>query len=330
MYCLANRTTLVALGVITLFTAVQAVGDQRKDKAAYPVAIIAFQERGAEVQGFGNKVADLLFARLASDRGIFLVDREDLKKQLEEQELSLSGLVNPEQAVRVGNLTGAKILIAGSVLQVDSTIHLVGKVIGTETSRVVGVSAKGGAQDDLGAITDELAAKIADAVATRADELIAKEVKREDLIANLQKQLQKGKRPSIWIDIAERHVGQTTIDPAAETEFAVYCQELGFKVIDSDSGARSAADVIISGEGVSEFAARNGNLISVKARLEVKAIDRQSMEVIGTTRHTAIGVDLSEQLAGKSALQDAAARSAQELLVRVANQKPRKPKKDAE
>jgi hypothetical protein len=184
--------------------------------------------------------------------------------------------------------------------------------------------------DDLGAITDELAAKIADAVATRADELIAKEGKREDLIANLQKQLQKGKRPSIWIDIAERHVGQTTIDPAAETEFAVYCQELGFKVIDSDSGARSAADVIISGEGVSEFAARNGNLISVKARLEVKAIDRQSMEVIGTTRHTAIGVDLSEQLAGKSALQDAAARSAQELLVRVANQKPRKPKKDAE
>ena len=52
--------------------------------------------------------------------------------------LTLTNLVKPEEATKVGQLTGAKIIATGSVVQVEKKLYLTAKVIGTETSRVVG------------------------------------------------------------------------------------------------------------------------------------------------------------------------------------------------
>jgi hypothetical protein len=123
----------------------------------------------------------------------------------------------------------------------------------------------------------------------------------------------------VVIDVKERHIGQVTIDPAAETELAVFCSESGFQVLDRQEGKKKA-DVLITGEGFSEFAARHGNLVSVKARLEVKAVDRATGRLLAIDRHVSIGVDLSEQLAGKNALQDAAAELAGRVLPKLVEQ----------
>ncbi|MDA1055364.1 MAG: curli assembly protein CsgG [Planctomycetota bacterium] len=242
----------------------------------------------------------------------------------DEQELNLSGLVNPGQATQVGYLTGAKILVTGSVIVVDDSLYLVAKIIGTETSRVLGASSKGRVDDELGGLVEVLAESVAATISERATELVAKPVTREDRIAAIAKALGKGKRPSVWIDVPERHVGQTTLDPAAATELALYCKELGFEVLDSKEGNRKDADVLLVGEGFSQFAARHGNLISVKARLEVKALDRETGEVLAIDRQVAVSVDLAEQIAGKSALQDAAASIADRLLPKIV--KPAKKK----
>lgn len=140
----------------------------------------------------------------------------------------------------------------------------------------------------------------------------------EDRIAALKKQLGDAKRPVVAINVRERHVGQATIDPAAETELILFCKETGFDVLDKTADAKKA-DVVMEGEGFSEFAMRHGNLVSVKARLEVKAVDRQTDKVIATDRQTAVVVDLTEQIAGKSALQKAAADIAERLLPKLIN-----------
>ena len=67
----------------------------------YPTAILNFQERGSGVKGFGAKVRDLLFASLAANPDLYLVERDDLKKALKEQELNLSGAVKSSNAVQV-------------------------------------------------------------------------------------------------------------------------------------------------------------------------------------------------------------------------------------
>lgn len=313
---------------LTLSILAAPVWAQDKEKTIYPVAVLSFAERGKDVKELGPKVADLLFARLASDPELFLVDRADLKKVLDELELNQSGLIDPQKAVKVGHMTGAKILVAGSVLQVDANLYLIAKIIGTETSRVLGASVKGNIKDALDELVVELSKEVAKTIQKRSSELVAKPATRADRLATLKDRLGKGRRPSVFIQVSERHAGQSTADPAAETELAWLCRELGFTVIDRASGNKSKADVLIAGEGLSEFAARHGNLVSVKARLEVKAVDQRTGQVLAIDRHTALAVDLTEQIAGKSALQEAAANLAARILPKLVE--PAKTKGKAE
>ncbi len=280
-----------------------------------PAAILAFAERGVAVKGTADKIADLLFAELAVNDGLWLVDRQDLQQTLSEQELSASGMVNPAQAVKIGSLTGAKVLITGSVFEVDKELYIVAKVIGTETTRVLGASVKGLARDDLAPLVTQLAAKVAETVTQKASLLIAPNIKLEDRIAALNRALGDAKRPVVSVAIAERHVGQMVIDPAAETELTLFCRETGFTVLDRSDADK--ADIKLVGEGFSEFGLRRGNLVSVKARVEIKAIDRKSGEVVAIDRETAVEVDLTEQIAGKKALQNAAARIAERILPKL-------------
>jgi TolB-like protein len=297
----------------------------------YPAAILPFAERGEDAEGIGPKVSDLLFANLVADPEMYLVDREDLEKILKELELNLSGLVKPSEATQVGQLTGAKILVTGSVIQVDTKLYLVAKIIGTETSRVLGASVKGNVRDELDNLTEQLAEQVSETIGKRAGELIAKPKTREDRLTSLRDTLGNGKRPVVKIDVTERHVGQAVIDPAAQTELTLFCTELGFDVIDPDEGDGRGAEVLIIGEGFSEFATRHGNLVSVKARLEVKAVDAATGRVLAIDRQTAVEVDLTEQIAGKAALQEAAADIAERLLPKIVGPKTAKkaPKKAA-
>jgi hypothetical protein len=152
-------------------------------------------------------------------------------------------------------------------------------------------------------------------VKERAGDLLPVEVKLEDRIANITKANAGKVLPTLSIRIQERHIGQATIDPAAETEFQMMAIKSGFTVVEPGAEAENLIRVV--GEGFSEFAHRRGNLISVKARVELKALDANG-KVIAVDRQTRVAVDLSEQMAGKKALQDAAADLAERMLKELA------------
>ena len=290
---------------------------EQDEFSVYPTAILPFSERGTGARGYGSAVSDILFAQLVVNPDLFLVDREEMEKTLQEQELNLSGMVNPADAVKVGHLIGAKVLITGSVIDADRDIYVVARIIGTETSRVLGESVRGRSTDALADLVEELAEKVAATLVARAPELVAQVRETVDRIAAINEKLGEQDRPVLRISIEERHVGRAPIDPAAETEFTLISLETGFEVVDPKVGTPQQADILIVGEGFSEFAMRRGNLVSVKARLEVKAIDRATQRIIATDRETTVVVDLTEEIAGKSALQEAAARIAERMLPKL-------------
>jgi len=135
---------------------------------------------------------------------------------------------------------------------------------------------------------------------------------RKDLIADLKKAIGDAKKPKLFIKIEERHVGSATIDPAAETEMQIICKELGFDVTTSENDA----ELIVKGEGFSEFAGRRGNLVSIKSRLEIKVVDK-SGNVVAVDKQTTAEVDLAEQVAGKKSLQEASAKIAERILPKI-------------
>ena len=315
----------LAVTAALLFAAARAPAAEEKDtdkpERVYAAALFPFEERGSPAKDMGAKVTDLLAARLGARPELLLVDRQDLQRALGEAELSLSGAVRPAEATRVGQLTGAKLLVCGSVVPVDKRLYLVARVIGTETGRVVSVSVDGKASDELAPLAEKLADKVAEAIARQADKLVAKPTPRADRLAALAQKLKGAKRQVVLVQVGERHVGAATADPAAQTELLRWLRGAGFEVVDPDEGARGQADLLITGEAVSEFAGRRGNLVSAKARVEVKAVQRRGGRVLAAERQAAVAVDLSEQLAGKAALQRAAAALAERLLPKLVHEK---------
>ena len=176
-------------------------GKEDKAPEVYPAALFTFEERGAGVRDFGAKVTDILFAKLAGRPEIYLVDRSDLKKILGELELNISGVVKPTEANKIGQMTGAKILISGSVLEIDKRTYLIAKIVGTETTRVIGVSVEGKAKDELAPLVDKLAEKVAEAIAEKAGVLVAKVEPTPKRIELLNKKL-KGERPIVYVKIS--------------------------------------------------------------------------------------------------------------------------------
>jgi len=298
---------LISLGLLGL-----ALGVRLAAQPVIPAAILPFNEMGDGVKGEGPKVGLLLFAELIARPELYLVEREDLNKALQEQEINLSGLVNPAEAVRVGYLTGARILITGSLIESGNSRFLVAKVIGTETSRVLGASVRGTRDSSTEVLTAELAEKIVTLLEERSGELLPKVVAPEDRIRNLTEALAGRELPTLSIRITEQHIGRQAVDPAAETEFQRYALDAGFTVLEPGQGAT----LRIVGEAFSEFASRRGNLVSVKARVEIKILDENN-QVIAVDRQTRVAVDLSEHIAAKTALQEAGADLAERLLPRL-------------
>ena len=319
MQVMKTPKSLVTMLLVLCFTCPIAFAqEETKEKidSVYPVAVLPFVERQKKNDETGKVVSDILFATLATDPSILLVDREDLDKVLEEQGINISGVVDSNSAVKVGHIIGAKIIVTGSVLKAGSTQYLVAKVIGTETTRVIGASVKGNENADLSQLAEELAQEVAKLILEQGDKLVAHPETRENRIARIKNALDGKTLPSITVDIPESHVGQRTIDPAAETELNLMAKEIGFTVFEKRN-VGDKADIIIKGEAFSEYAATHGKLISVKARLEVKAINPQTGEIIATDRQTTVAVDLTEQIAAKTALQQAGALLVERLLVKL-------------
>ncbi len=300
--------------LVALLLAVTVVA-ARGAQEVLTVAVFDFESKDENVRDLGPKISTLVNATLSAEPMLITVERAELEKVLGEQELGLSGTVSPETAAKVGHLTGAKVLVTGRVFKVDKETMIVAKVIGTETSRVYGEMVKGTSAASISDLSADLAKKIATTVTQKGETLVAKVETREERIAKIKKSLKSDKLPGVSVKIAERHFGGPVIDPAAETELGLILQECGFKLVDDKSTDKP--DVEISGEAFSTFGLRKGNLISCKARIEIKA-RKINGDVITVDRQTSVAVDVAEQTAAKTALQNAAAELAERLAAKIA------------
>jgi hypothetical protein len=280
------------------------------------LAIFDFESKDEAVRDLGPKVASLLNANLSANPAVITVERAELEKVLGEQELGLAGTVSADTAAKVGQLTGAKVLVTGRVFKVENQTLIVAKVIGTETSRVYGALVQGGPAESVVDLSSKLAEKIAGVVSEKGTTLTAQVTTREERIAKIKQALEDKKLPVVSVKISERHYGPHIIDPAASTELVLMLQQCGFKVADADSQLKP--EVQITGEAFSVYGMRKGNMISCKSRLEINVRNVATGNILAVDRQTSVGVDIAEQTAAKTALENAADTLAERLLPKLA------------
>lgn len=291
------------------------------------VAILDFESAAPGNPELGAQVSQVLTATLSDEQGFSLVDRSSLAQTLREHELNLTGLVNAEQAAKIGKLAGARILITGKIFSLDKQLFFTAKIIGVETSLVDGVLIKGDKEGDVGDLLMKLSQKVSQKLREEGPKLVASDEAMQDPLPALKKSLAGRKLPKVLVQIQERHLSAIPaphIDPAAETEVSAVLKEAGFTVFEGDDkqAAEAGVNLIVSGDAFSEFAARIATLVNCVARVEVRITDRKTGEVLYSDRETARAVDLAENIAGKTAIQKASRTLAVRMLQYFAKSAP--------
>jgi len=109
------------------------------------LAVVDFTDLQGQVNELGRFIAEEMsgnMTQLSQTSGIDVLDRNHIKRILEEQKLSMSGLVDPRTIKKVGRLAGTDIIITGTITPFGDSIRVSCKAIDTETGKVIG-SARG-------------------------------------------------------------------------------------------------------------------------------------------------------------------------------------------
>lgn len=283
------------------------------------VAVLPFEASDEKQQGKAIEAATLLGAHLSANPNVWMVERVELDKILSEQTLKPTGMADTAPTDQVGKLAGAKALVTGRLIHTGDNVTLVVKVMSTATSRVFSETASAPTEASLEKLAAELASKVGKLLAANNTVFHPLVESYEDRIVRLRKLLKNKPLPSVQVSITEQHLRQVTMDPAVETEFKKVLIDLGYEIVDSKQPSR-AADIVITGEAFSESGTRRGQLLSVRARVEVKAMRRSDSKVLAADRETTVAVDIAEAIAGKTALQEAGLTLVERLLSKIVGQ----------
>lgn len=115
------------------------LGAKIKAAGKKKITVLDFADLDGNTTDLGKYVAEQLTVEFVTeDRGFTVVDRANLKKILEEHKLTASGLVNPENAKKLGSFSGVDALILGTIVPMTPNIKLTAKIIATDTADIVG------------------------------------------------------------------------------------------------------------------------------------------------------------------------------------------------
>ena len=248
------------------------------------VAVLPFESRDRQAASTdtGKSVAELLNVALMESGNADMVERAELDAALNELQLSAVGLTSKDSQVKLGRFIGAKILITGSLFKSGSKNFVIVKIIGTETSRVLGASASG--TEDFTDLVPMLAPKVSAILEKQSAKLLPKEQNGETVSIQLKKTVQ-GKQRKVFVSVKE-DIAVTVPDPAAETELKKLLLALDFQVVNT----REEADFAVIGEAVAANAGNFHKFTSASARLELSVYNKdKKLLATGAARETLAG-----------------------------------------
>ena len=270
------KKSILPLLALTLVSVVSATAAD-KPQTPLTVAVYDFADADLKEGQFAGKITTLVTADLTTETNIVVLERAELKKALSEQAFGASGMVRADAASKIGQLTGAKVIVAGEVIMTDkSHLVIVASIIGTETGRLFAAKADGSIADLLN-LSSDLSHKIAQTIASQATNLLVISESRADRLERTINGLQGKNRPSLSVSFLWAR-GKNMHAQIVEAEFSSVLQKAGFKVVDNKSEFKPDIELT----GVADFGAgpRRGDLFSCRTIITAKLRDRRTGAIL--------------------------------------------------
>lgn len=106
------------------------------------IAVADFTDLQGNITELGRFLAEEFSVALAgSGKGFEVVDRTHLKVLLKEHKLSVTGLIDPQTARKLGKIAGVEALVTGSLTPFGDSIRLSVKILDTNTAKLIGGTA---------------------------------------------------------------------------------------------------------------------------------------------------------------------------------------------
>ena len=129
-----------------------------KEQGKKKIAVVDFTDlQGSSSGELGKYIAEQLTVNMVMGKRDFsMLDRANLKSILAEHKLTAMGLIDPENAKKLGQFAGVDALILGTIVPKGNDISLTAKIITTDTAVVIGAARAQFKSDD---VVKELVAK---------------------------------------------------------------------------------------------------------------------------------------------------------------------------
>lgn len=107
------------------------------------IAVLPFTNGGSYGQekevfdALERGIAGMMISELSANPALRLVERENIQKLVDEQNLGAQGRLDPQTAARIGRLVGAKYVIVGTFIDWYGDFRLDARLINVETSEVM-------------------------------------------------------------------------------------------------------------------------------------------------------------------------------------------------
>jgi TolB-like protein len=109
-------------------------------KKTHKIAVIEFTNLEGKVSDLGKYLAEELTTRLFRTGRFRIVERQLMKKMMEEQKLSASGLIDAKTASKFGQILGVDALTTGTIADLNTSVKINARLISVETGSVFAVA----------------------------------------------------------------------------------------------------------------------------------------------------------------------------------------------
>jgi len=237
-------STASSIDKLVIEVSSQTITAIHKSPGASKIFFVDFTDMEGQIVFFGRYLVRKLEAEVGKANGITVLERAGIARILEEQKLSLTGIISPEQAQQIGKLYGAKYIVTGILTDLGSELDVTLRIVSVETGEIIG------APNSKIKMTPELSKLVSTIIYNEKTKEMELKAKQRELEAEIDL---KAKQMAMEIEIKKK-----AMIAALENEQAE--KEAGLLKVDQE--LREKSDVL------RKYKEEEGRLISLNSQVD--------------------------------------------------------------